>query len=43
MLAEVAAGLAPGRPGPGDTGDAWREYYEEYQRLGFPATAEIPQ
>lgn len=43
LLAEVAAGRAPQRSAPGDTGDAWREYYEEYQRLGFPATAEIPR
>jgi uncharacterized protein YndB with AHSA1/START domain len=40
MLGEVAAGRTPERPA---AGDAWREYYEEYQRLGFPATAQIPQ
>jgi uncharacterized protein YndB with AHSA1/START domain len=40
MLAEVATGRAPERPG---AREAWREYYEEYRRLGFPATAEIPQ
>ena len=43
LLAEVAAGRAPEPPAPGDTTGAWREYYDEYQRLGFPATAEIPQ
>ena len=39
MLAAVAGGAAPERPA---SRDAWRTYYEEYQRRGFPATAEIP-
>jgi uncharacterized protein YndB with AHSA1/START domain len=43
VLVEVAAGRAPERSAPGDTRGAWSEYYEEYRRLGFPATAEIPQ
>jgi uncharacterized protein YndB with AHSA1/START domain len=39
MLARVAGGEAPQRPGPSDN---WQRYYDEYKRLGLPATAEIP-
>jgi uncharacterized protein YndB with AHSA1/START domain len=38
-LAEVTAGQTPQRPA---TSDNWRAYYDEYKRLGLPATAEIP-
>src|SRR5581483_9274557 len=39
MLAQVTDGATPQRPAPSDN---WRAYYEEYKRLGLPATAEIP-
>jgi uncharacterized protein YndB with AHSA1/START domain len=39
-LDRVAGGETPERP---DRGDSWSALYEEYKRLGFPATAEIPQ
>ena len=39
MLAQVTAGETPQRP---VTSDNWQAYYEEYKRLGLPATAEIP-
>jgi uncharacterized protein YndB with AHSA1/START domain len=39
MLAQVTDGTTPPRPAPSDN---WRTYYEEYKRLGLPATAEIP-
>jgi uncharacterized protein YndB with AHSA1/START domain len=40
LLETVAAGDAPQRPAPSA---GWRAYYEEYQRLGLPATAPIPE
>ncbi len=39
-LARVVAGEHPQRPMPADE---WRAYYQEYKRLGLPATAPIPQ
>jgi uncharacterized protein YndB with AHSA1/START domain len=39
MLGLVVDGRTPERPAP--SGD-WRVYYEEYKRLGLPATAPIP-
>lgn len=39
-LDEVVGGRAPRRP---SSGERWRERYEEYKRLGLPATAEIPE
>jgi uncharacterized protein YndB with AHSA1/START domain len=38
-LAVTVAGEKPERPLPSDR---WKAYYEEYKRLGLPATAEIP-
>jgi uncharacterized protein YndB with AHSA1/START domain len=38
-LASAVAGEPPERPVPSDR---WNGYYEEYKRLGLPATAEIP-
>ena len=38
-LALVTAGETPPRPAPSDN---WQAYYEEYKRLGLPATADIP-
>jgi uncharacterized protein YndB with AHSA1/START domain len=40
VLDLVVAGRSPDRPMPSDR---WRAYYEEYQRRGLPATAEIPE
>lgn len=39
MLGQVAAGEARQRPAASDN---WQAYYDEYKRLGLPATAEIP-
>lgn len=39
-LDQVVAGRTPKRPDPSEK---WRAYYEEYQRRGLPATAEIPE
>jgi uncharacterized protein YndB with AHSA1/START domain len=39
MLGHAVAGETPQRPAPSDN---WRAYYEEYKRLGLPATADIP-
>jgi uncharacterized protein YndB with AHSA1/START domain len=39
-LGRVAGGEHPQRPLPTDD---WRDYYEAYQRLGFPAGAEVPE
>jgi DNA-binding transcriptional ArsR family regulator len=40
MLGVVVDGRTPQRPAPSDD---WRVYYEEYRRLGLPATAPIPE
>ncbi len=40
MLGLVVDGRTPDRPAPSDD---WRVYYEEYKRLGLPATAPIPE
>jgi uncharacterized protein YndB with AHSA1/START domain len=40
MLAQVAARDVSQRPAPNES---WQAYYEEYKRLGLPATAEIPR
>lgn len=40
MLEEVVDGGTPERP---YLSGKWRRYYEEYKRLGLPATAEIPE
>lgn len=39
MLAQVTGGATPQRLAASDN---WRAYYEEYKRLGLPATADIP-
>jgi uncharacterized protein YndB with AHSA1/START domain len=39
-LGQVAGGERPQRPLPTDD---WRDHYEAYQRLGFPAGAEVPE
>jgi uncharacterized protein YndB with AHSA1/START domain len=39
-LALVTARETPPSPAPSDN---WQAYYEEYKRLGLPATAEIPR
>jgi uncharacterized protein YndB with AHSA1/START domain len=38
-LGRVAGGERPQRPLPTD---GWQDHYETYQRLGFPAGAEVP-
>jgi uncharacterized protein YndB with AHSA1/START domain len=40
MLSEVVDGEVPRRPSPSDH---WQAYYEEYKRLGLPATAPLPE
>jgi uncharacterized protein YndB with AHSA1/START domain len=39
-LADLVAGEAPPRPASSDN---WRRYYDEYKRLGLPATAPLPE
>ncbi|MGI8505576.1 MAG: SRPBCC family protein [Solirubrobacteraceae bacterium] len=39
-LDQVVGGGVPQRP---SSGERWRARYEEYKRLGLPATAEIPE
>lgn len=41
-LEKVAAGGAGEQPDTAPSGE-WREYYEEYQRRGLPATAPLPE
>jgi uncharacterized protein YndB with AHSA1/START domain len=41
-LERVAAGGAGKQPDTSPSGE-WREYYEEYQRRGLPATAPLPE
>jgi uncharacterized protein YndB with AHSA1/START domain len=38
-LGDVVAGRAPERPAPDGR---WKAHYEEYRRMGLPATAPIP-
>ena len=40
-LEQLLSGAAGEAPGP-DATDEWTEHYEEYQRRGVPAGAEIP-
>jgi uncharacterized protein YndB with AHSA1/START domain len=40
VLTQVLAGQTPRRPEPSVD---WQTYYEEYKRLGLPATAPIPE
>lgn len=40
MLGVVVGGGTPQRPMPSGT---WRAYYEEYMRLGLPASAPLPE
>lgn len=39
-LEQVLAGGVPQRPEPDDV---WQGYYEDYKRLGLPATAPLPE